>query len=452
MILDESQKRKSSNSKLNKRILSIILGVILIIGFSYFFLLKEKSNRIDTASLENQVSMSSLPIILIFPISVLSNVSETKAFGSAITESMISSLSKFGGISVMSSSASFHAENLEFTDEEIQKNYNADYVVRGSIQTFGQTSRINATLADLNQRKVVWSEKVDFDTDEIFQVQDQLSNNLLSHLQIDVVTGSSVRSWAAELGTLDRLTMFLNSRNEWRKFTPEGYRNSNAITDDLASELGEDNIIIMRQRAYNLFLKLRMNLSENPNEDKSQLKKILNIVNQPQYIGTADALSLRGISELVFYSRDCKIARSFTKRSIEANASVDSYTTAGVVDFLCKDYPSSIQNFESALRLVPNDNDWFITRYLGATLYNANKTKAIIELLQSNIDAVDMPPNLLAYYSYAMLQVGNEKSATKYFDLAKSKGLSEKYLTRFDMSKKVFDDFKVKMQSIGSIQ
>ena len=81
-----------------------------------------------------------------------------------------------------------------------------------------------------------------------------------------------------------------------------------------------------------------------------------------------------------------------------------------------------------------------------------NKTKAIIELLQSNIDAVDMPANLLAYYSYAMLQVGNKKSATKYFDLAKSKGLSEKYLTRFDMSKKVFDDFKVKMQSIGSIQ
>ena len=74
-------------------------------------------------TLENQVSMSSLPIILIFPISVLSDVSETKAFGPAITESMISSLSKFGGISVMSSSASFHAENLEFTDEEIQKNF-----------------------------------------------------------------------------------------------------------------------------------------------------------------------------------------------------------------------------------------------------------------------------------------------------------------------------------------
>ena len=36
------------------------------------------------------------------------------------------------------------------------------------------------------------------------------------------------------------------------KFTPEGYRNSNAITDDLASELGEDNIIIKRQRSLTL--------------------------------------------------------------------------------------------------------------------------------------------------------------------------------------------------------
>ena len=119
-----------------------------------------------------------------------------------------------------------------------------------------------------------------------------------------------------------------------------------------------------------------------------RLKEILELVNQPQNIGSTDALSLRGLSELVFYSKDCEIARSFTRKSIEANASVDAYTTAGTADFLCKDYPSSIQNFENALRLVPNDNGWFITRYLGATLYNADRTDKILELLKSNIDSI----------------------------------------------------------------
>ena len=133
-------------------------------------------------------------------------------------------------------------------------------------------------------------------------------------------------------------------QDEWRKFNPEGYKNSVAITDDLALELGEDNPIIKRQRAYNLFLKLRMNLSEDREKDKERLKEILELVNQPENIGSTDALSLRGISELVFYSKDCEIARSFTRKSIEANASVDAYTTAGTADFLCKDYLSSIQN------------------------------------------------------------------------------------------------------------
>ncbi len=452
LLLDQSQKRKLVKKKFSKATFALACVCILTFAGLYFYMYKSDPDQLATDSPEGQISTSSLPTVLVFPVSMMSDSTSTNAFGPAITESMISSLSKFVGISIMSSSTSFHAEKKEYSDEDIRENYQADYVIRGSIQTFGDASRINITLADLIDQKIVWSDKIDFDISEIFKVQDQISNNLLTHLQIDAVTGTNVRSWAAELGSLERLTRFLNSRDEWRKFNPEGYKNSVAITDDLALELGEDNPIIKRQRAYNLFLKLRMNLSEDREKDKERLKEILELVNQPQNIGSTDALSLRGISELVFYSKDCEIARSFTRKSIEANASVDAYTTAGTADFLCKDYPSSIQNFENALRLVPNDNGWFITRYLGATLYNADRTDRILELLKSNIDSSDMPANLLAYYAYSVLKDGDKIRAKKYFNLAKSKGLSKKYLTRYDMSREVFEDFKNKMKEIGTIE
>ena len=452
LLLDQSHKRKLAKQKFSKATFLLACVSVLALAGLFFYMYKSDPNQLETNSLEGKILTSSLPTVLVFPVSMLSDSPSTNTFGPAITESMISSLSKFVGISIMSSSTSFHAEKMEYSDQEIRENYQADYVIRGSIQTFDDASRITITLADLKDQKIVWSDKIDFNISEIFKVQDQISNNLLTHLQIDAVTGINARSWAADLGSLDRLTKFLNSRDEWRKFTPEGYKNAVAITNDLASELGEDKPIIMRQRAYNLFLKLRMNLSEDREEDKERLKEILELVNKPENIGSTDALSLRGLSELVFYSKDCEIARSFTQKSVEANASVDAYTQAGTADFLCKDFQSSIQNFENALRLVPNDNGWFITRYLGATLYNADKTEKILELLKSNIDASDMPANLLAYYAYSVLNDGDKERAKKYFDLAKSKGLSKKYLTRYDMSSEVFEDFKNKMKEIGTIE
>ena len=62
-----------------------------------------------------------------------------------------------------------------------------------------------------------------------------------------------------------------------------------------------------------------------------------------------------------------------------------------------------------------------------------------------------MPANLLAYYAYSVLKEGDKEKARKYLNLAKSKGLSKKYLTRYDMSSEVFEDFKNKMREIGTI-
>ena len=77
----------------------------------------------------------------------------------AFTESLISSLSRYSRISVLSSSTSMDAKAKDAKDPFIKKMYNADYVVRGSIQTLSDQSRIQMQLTDLELNKVVWTDK-----------------------------------------------------------------------------------------------------------------------------------------------------------------------------------------------------------------------------------------------------------------------------------------------------
>ena len=455
VILNPNQKRRikvGNRKKLVKRFnifaVSIFVFCSLVGAYFYYFSFhREEIAQIETDA--KPVKKSSIPIVLIYPISDVSVDSSQVKLGPAVTESMIASLSRFLGISVLSGSTSFSAEDDNLNDKQIRKSFQADYVVRGSIQTLGKQSRITVSLSDLAQDKVVWSDNRDFNMEEIFSVQDTISNGILSHLQINAVTGSRAKTWAAEWGNLDRVTRALNWRNEWRKFTPEGYNNAVDITNDLANEIGEDHKRIINHRAFLLFQKLRLNLSDDKDVDIKALKSLLEKANEPENIET---LHLRGVAELNYFSKDCDISKRFSERALELGGSVDAFTTAGVVYFLCKDYPKSIASFQNALRLVPNDNGWFITRYLGTTLYRAKDFSSLQKLIEEDIDSEDMPPVLIAYYSFIMLENGEKGKAKEYFDLAKSKGLSKKYLTRYDMNDEIFQNFKVKMQEIGVLE
>ena len=66
----------------------------------------------------------------------------TKGISPALTESMISSLSKYIGIRVLSRTTSQHAKNNNYSIKQFIDEYNADYVIKGSIQTIFKSNLV----------------------------------------------------------------------------------------------------------------------------------------------------------------------------------------------------------------------------------------------------------------------------------------------------------------------
>ena len=101
--------------------------------------------------------------------------------------------------------------------------------------------------------------------------------------------------------------------------------------------------------------------------------------------------------------------------------------------------------------MVPNDNGWFITRYLVPSMYRGGYKDGIKTILEPIIDATDMPANLLAYYSFIKLKEGDLDSAKLYLQRAKNMGLTKKYLTRYEMDEDTFNEFESELKIIGEI-
>ena len=441
ILLDPSQKRKIKSPKSNKSILAIAASFLVIAVVSFLYITQVNKSKSTS-------DISSLNTILVYPFKNITDPENKNRFSEALTESMIGSLSRYKGIRTLSSSTSFFVKENEMSPSEIFNKYAVNFIVTGSIQTFGDNSRINLELTDAKKDTVVWSNKIDFEISDIFKAQEKIGNEILEYLQINLVAGSG--TFAEKLGTPERLILSLNARDEWRKFNPKGYNKYNELTDQLAKQIGEDNPFITLNRAYGLFQKLRIGLSEEPSKDIEKLDILLNEVLESDL--RVNALHFKGIVELVFLSKDCDVAKDYAKQAIELGRTVDAYTTTGTIYFLCKDYDLSIKSFRNALAVVPNDNGWFITRYLVPSMYRGGYIDGIKTILEPIIDATDMPANLLAYYSFIKLKEGDLDSAKLYFQRAKNVGLTKKYLTRYEMDEDTFNEFESELKIIGEIE
>tara|TARA_Y100001954_G_scaffold231143_1_gene279961 strand:+ start:854 stop:2722 length:1869 start_codon:yes stop_codon:yes gene_type:complete len=431
ILLDPSHRRSlASKSRPNLPLLVaiVIAAFVAIIAALYLNPLKDKSAK--TLVLET----SSKPRILVMPIKTSGLAEDQMGFGNGITESMIATLSGYKAITVLSSSTSFHAEKISMIDESIRDEFGVDYLIRGSMQVMGKNARLNLEITDLDASKVTVSKKRDFELDDIFGVQDELSDEILTELQISLGVGSGQGSnWADDYNSMEDFNLFLNWREEWRKFTKGGYINSNRMFNELKSSYPNEARPLLVVEAWQLQQKLVLGLSKRKEKDLDRLSYILNraIELDPN---SPDAFAARSAIGLMLLNRNCVQSLDDIEKAEELGSTVDTLTIAGNVYERCGDTKRGIEAKRHALLLVPNDTGWFITSGLTMSLYRDNQIEEIYELIGEDISAEDMSPMVLAVYAFLEQQEGNIEKAKMYLERAKKNNFDRQRFER-DLSR-----------------
>jgi TolB-like protein len=452
LLLETSQKRKiKSDRYISKLYLLIAFAAVLAFGAVIFLSVFDMGTKEQVYSDDQLATVkSSSPVMLVYPFENLSSSEKGENFSDAITESMISSLSRYKGISVLSSSTSSDAKSKQFSDASIKKFYNANFIVRGSIQTLSNQSRIQMELTDLSLNRVVWTDKVDFAAEDIFRVQDKIGDKILTHLQINAVAGSEVKSWAAKYGTTERLTLFLNSREEWFKFTPDAYENHTSIIKILEEQLGEESSVLYNIKGWNLILKITVGKSTDVSKDAAELIRLADLDISEN--NDVTSYNLRALVEFRVGSKDCEKSKQYAKKAAELGATADTYIVSGSIWVECGDLKEGTRFFEKALRLQPNDSGWNLTKRLIPMYYLQEEYSKIVSLVEPHLDAIDVAPEMIAFYAFSKLLDGDKNLAKTMFDRAKTRGISKQTLERVIRDPSKTKEFILKLSELGTIE
>jgi len=444
VVIDDSHKRKvKTKSKSQVPLIAAIVGILVlgIGGYAYY-----NNTLIEQPEEEKKVARDNLPIILVKPFKNLG--SEDTSVSNAITESLISSLSRYNMLSVLSSSTSFHILETKMTDNEIAANFRVKHAIQGSVQSFGKNTRLTVELNDLSQGKVVWSDKVDFLLDDIFKVQDEIGNKILGQLSITAVGGQQEKQFMSEFETFEQYLLSLNFHKEWGKYNKEGYENTLEILEKFRLISTNKNELDSLE-AWNIHLRLMLGFSKEKDKDIKKLDDLTNSVLQNR--GNEKDYGLRAIVEFDHLSKDCSIATQNISKALDIGTNADIFSMAGWIYHACGDHNKSIKNLKEAFRLKPIDGTYLITSILVANWYILGKTEEIKKFLGDKINNKDIWGPLLWIYASMELENGNTKKAKEFFERARERGARKFMIMQMLRNEEAAEKLTKSLESLGPL-
>lgn len=148
----------------------------------------------ETADSSNQTAVTgsfSSPGIAVLPFLNLSGDASQEYFSDAITQDLITNLSKHRWLSVVARNSSFAYKGKVVDMKQLVSDLNIGYVVEGSVRRSGDRIRVTAQLVDTSTGRQTWSDKYDRELKDVFAVQDEITSKIAARLEPEI--GASER-------------------------------------------------------------------------------------------------------------------------------------------------------------------------------------------------------------------------------------------------------------------
>ena len=112
------------------------------------------------------------PSLAVLPFDNLSGDPDQEYFSDGISENIITALSRFRSLFVISRNTSFTFKGSNVDVKQVASDLGIQYVLEGSVQKSGNRVRVTAQLIDAVKDRHIWAEQYDREISDLFAIQD----------------------------------------------------------------------------------------------------------------------------------------------------------------------------------------------------------------------------------------------------------------------------------------
>jgi adenylate cyclase len=164
------------------------------------------------------------PSIAVLPFQNMSGDSEQDYFADGMVEDIVTGLSRIKWLFVIARNSSAVYKGKAVDVRQIGRELGVRYLLEGSVRKAGARLRITAQLVEAETGAHVWADKFDGALEDVFDLQDQITDRVVGIIEPSVRRSEIERSRRKRPENLDAYDLFLRSLPHMQARMPEGAR------------------------------------------------------------------------------------------------------------------------------------------------------------------------------------------------------------------------------------
>ena len=324
-----------------------------------------KTEPIIETSAEDQVSTSDQgleekpPAIAVLPFTNMSGDPEQEYFADGITEDIITNLSLWRTFPVISRNSSFTFRGQSHKLKQVAQELGARYIVEGSVRKGGNRVRITAQLIDADEDHHLWSEKWDRTLEDIFDVQDEVSEAIARRVAPSVTGHEQKRLTRKRPENLSAWEEYLQGLRCYYERQPTDYEDPGLTQARLHFENAiELDPTLSDSHAYLAILGASHLVQRISKDPEKTLDEMLFHGRKAEALNPENPLAQLGIGIAHFFRGIHPTALDHAQRAVQFNPSFAmSHLWLGLAEVHSGEYQQGESSILKAFELSPADQD-----------------------------------------------------------------------------------------------
>lgn len=188
----------------------------------------------ELEALGPSTSVASQASIAVLPFTNMSADRDQDYFCEGMAEDILHALTEVAGLRVVARASSFQFAEKTRDIREIGRALNVGRVLEGSVRTAGDRLRVTAQLINVEDNSHLWSERYDRQKEDVFAIQDDISQRIVEALRIRLVEGWKAQPAKRHSDNVEAYHLYLKGQHNWYRRESDSLQKAAAFFEEAA--------------------------------------------------------------------------------------------------------------------------------------------------------------------------------------------------------------------------
>lgn len=207
------------------------------------------------------------PSIALLPFQSMGDDADGAAFAEGLRLDIQNALTKMSGLFLLAAGSANTLRGVPAAEAGVRAGIR--HVLEGTVRRSGDRARINVQLVDATQNSVVWSEQYDRILDDSFALQDEITERIVTTLNVKLASGEQARVWHKCLIDPRARETFYRGLQSFLRMNPESMASARAAFERVA-DIVKDSSIGPTHVALALWFEATRGWAKDPEEARKQ--------------------------------------------------------------------------------------------------------------------------------------------------------------------------------------